>query len=292
MRGVLQICFQGAVIQAAEGHGAALSMEREPAHEVDGSLECRHPIQRGVTGYAEGNPLVAAGHVAPERYAVAGAPLGGEHGLPGPVTPYEHAVVVFGVLVEQAHVDKIVDDAGGDTASPQIGAHSFVVAVGRGKDESRPPPLGRRPASLPGNGSRGIHGIAVERQQIADGLGERHSVEMLYECDGVAAGVFRVAEPDAPVFDPQAVHLPGGVVAADAPDLVAQGGQQVRQVRVVGGVDLRGREVPVRGASRVCDHLSFRQLAQAGDNVLQAASLTGAWMVLTPPRVQAEPHIP
>ena len=43
--------------------------------------------------------------------------------------------MVFGVLIDQARVDKIVDDAGGDTAPQQIGAYSFVVSVGRTEAE-------------------------------------------------------------------------------------------------------------------------------------------------------------
>lgn len=59
----MEIRFQGTVMQAAEGHGIGLAVEREPAHEVDGGLEHRHPIQGGVAGQAEGHAFVAANGV-------------------------------------------------------------------------------------------------------------------------------------------------------------------------------------------------------------------------------------
>ena len=59
---------------------------------------------------------------------------------------------------------------------------------------------------------------------------------MLQESDRVAADALRVAEPGAPILDPQAVHFCGGVVPADAFDLITQMGQQLRQVGFSGSL--------------------------------------------------------
>ena len=246
-------------MQAAEGDGIARAVEGEPAHQVDGGLEHRHPVQHGATGHAERDELVAAGHIAPERAAEPCPPLGGKHGLPGPVTPHEHTVVVSGVLVEQAQPDEAVDDAGADAPPPQVGAYSPAAAVGRGEGEWPPLLPGRRPRAWYGRGRGAARRVVVERQQIADCLGERHPAEMPDKRDGVAAGGFRVAVPGAPVLDAQAVYLLGGVVAADPPDVIAEAGQQIGQIRVIGGVDLRARIVPVRRAAH--------RAAYAGDMV-------------------------
>ena len=104
--------------------------------------------------------------------------------------------------------------------------------------------------------------------------------------DSVTTGGFRVTIPGAAALDTQAVHLPGGIVAANPFDVIAQAVQQVRQVGIVGGVDLPVCIVPVRGTGLDLIHFLSSFVC------CYAVSLTGAWMVLTPPLVQAEPHIP
>ena len=158
---------------------------------------------------------------------------------------------MYRVLVEQAPGDKIINDAGGDAPPPQVGAYAPVIPVGRGKDERGTLLPGRRPGLSDRRGSGEIHGVAAVFQQVADGLGEGQPVEVAEEVDCVATDELRVAPPCAAVLDPQAVHLPGGVVAADAPDLIAQGSQQLRQVGVLGGVYLRIRVMPVRRAGGI-----------------------------------------
>ena len=76
-------------------------------------------------------------------------------------------------------------------------------------------------------------------------------MEMPDKRDSVAAGEFRVSEPGAPVPDTQAVHLQRRIKLSNALDVVAKAFQQLRQVRVVGGLYLRGRIVPVRAVSHV-----------------------------------------
>lgn len=246
-------------MQAAEGYGIGPVVEGEPAHEVDRRFKHADGIQRRIIGQAERDFLVAAGYVAFERGAAPGAPLGGKYRFPGGVTPHENAVMIFLVLVEQARFDEIFDDAGGDAAPAQVGAYALVIVIGRGKDEWGPLSPGRRPRSLYGRGNAGIHMIAVECQEKAHGFRERHPVEAPDELDGVPAGGFRVPEPGAPVPDAQAVHLPGRVVAADPFDLIPQGDQQLRQVRVVGCVDFCGRIVPVRKSGLTAAHFTLRR---------------------------------
>ena len=134
---ITQVCFQLSVMQAAERDGVAAAVERDPAHQVDGRLEHMDGIQRRAAGQTERDPLVAAGHVALERGTACPA-LGGEYRLPGSVAPYEHAVVVLRVLVEQARLDEAVYDAGGDASPAQVGDYAPVVAMRRRKGESPP----------------------------------------------------------------------------------------------------------------------------------------------------------
>lgn len=70
---------------------------------------------------------------------------------------------------------------------------------------------------------------------------------MLHERDGVSAQPLGVAIPATAGLDSQTIHLPGSVVVSDAPDLIAQMGQQLRQIGVIGGVYLSIGVVPVRG---------------------------------------------
>ena len=69
-------------------------------------------------------------------------------------------------------------------------------------------------------------------QQIFHRLRKTLVAEPLEKADGISADALRVAEPGAPVLDPDAVHLLGGVVVADPLYLIAQGYQQIRKVCV------------------------------------------------------------
>ena len=81
--------------------------------------------------------------------------------------------------------------------------------------------------------------VSLPGQQVLHSLGEALVVEVLEEGNGIPAHALGVAEPGAAVLNPQAVHLRCGVVTADGPDLIAKRCEQVRQVRVPGGLQLR-----------------------------------------------------
>ena len=67
-----QVGIQCAAMQAAKGDDIAadLPVQGAEAHQVDGGLEDRHPIQSRVTGQAEGYILVASGYVPFETSTV------------------------------------------------------------------------------------------------------------------------------------------------------------------------------------------------------------------------------
>ncbi len=229
------------------------------AHQVDGCLEHRHPVQGRVAGEAEGHAFVAAHRVRLEAGAVQviGAALAGEHRLAASIPANKDAVVVQAVLIEQAGVDEAPDDLGGDAPLLKIGEHPPLVPVGDGQGE------GRLFLLLGGFGARGggVPGtLAVELQQVVHRLPEVLAAELLQKRNGVPALAVGVALPGAPILDAQAVHFPGGVVpAAQAADGVAQMLQQVRQIGPLGGLHLLVREA--KGCILFCDvaHLLFRR---------------------------------
>ena len=230
-----QVGVQRALVQAAQGHSIAgdRPVQGAEAHQVDGGLEHRHPIQGRVAGQPEGHALVAAHRIPLEAGAVQviGAALAGEHRLTANLPAHEDAVVVQAVLVEQAGVDEAPDHLGGDASLLKIGKHPPLIRVGDGQGEG---------GLLLLLGRLGVRGggvpcpLAVELQQVVDGLSKILAAELLEECDGISALAVGVALPGSPVLDADAVHLPGGVVpAAYPPDAVAQVFQQVRQIRVL-----------------------------------------------------------
>ena len=210
-------------------------MHGTEAHKVNGGLEHRHPIQGRVTGQRECHAFVAAGDISLETGAVevVGTPLAGKSGLATDLSANEHAVVVQGVLVQQPGLDKVPNHLGGDASLLQIGEHPPLILIGDGQDEGvlflfrrfRPgrKMLGRVPRP-----------VAVELQQVVHCLREALATELLEEGDGVPTLAGGVAPPASAILDADAVHLLGGVVAAQPPHLVAQVGQQVRQVRLLG----------------------------------------------------------
>ena len=124
------------MVQAAQSHGVAphLPVEGAEAHEVDGGLEYRHPIQSRVAGEAEGHVLVAAYRITLETGAVQviGAALAGEHRLTAGLPAHEHAVVMKAILVQKASFDEAPDDLGGDASLLKIGKHPPLIRMGDG----------------------------------------------------------------------------------------------------------------------------------------------------------------
>ena len=76
--------------------------------------------------------------------------------------------------------------------------------------------------------------MAVEVQQVVHRLREALAAELLEEGNGIPALAGGVPPPAAPVLDTDAVHLPGGLVAAQPPHLGPQVGQQIRQICLLG----------------------------------------------------------
>ena len=131
-----QVGVQRALVQAAQSHGVAphLPVQGAEAHEVDGCLEYRHPIQSRVAGEAEGHAFIAAHCVPLEAGAVQviGAALAGEHRPAAGLPAHEHAVVVQAVLIQKASFDEAPDDLGGDASLLKIGKHPPLIRMGDG----------------------------------------------------------------------------------------------------------------------------------------------------------------
>ena len=172
---------QGAVIQAAQGKCIAVELPVQSAvtHEVDRCLEHIHgPAVRGIR-QSETDGFVAAGGVALETAAVpvVGAPQAGEGSLAVPVIPYEHAVVMLGVLIQQSCGNKTPNNLGRNPALFQVGVHSAGIGVpGRQCKRFR---RFRRLLSLPAPLRGGVPGAAVECQQILHRLRETSAAKML-----------------------------------------------------------------------------------------------------------------
>ena len=62
---LLQVGFQRAVMEAAQGHSVAPqgTVEGTEAHEVDGRFEHIHPIHVRAAGQAKGDGFLAAGYI-------------------------------------------------------------------------------------------------------------------------------------------------------------------------------------------------------------------------------------
>jgi len=136
-----------------------------------------------------------------------------------PVPAHEHAVVMQAVLIQQAGLDEAPDHLGGDASLLKIGKHPPLVLVGDGQGKGRLFLL-RGWSRARGGGVPGA--VSVELQQVGHGIPESLPAELLQEGDGVPACAVGVALPGSAVFDDQAVHLSGGVVAAaQSPDAVA-----------------------------------------------------------------------
>ena len=130
-----QVGIQYAAMQAAKGDDIAadLPVQGAEAHQVDGGLEDRHPIQSRVTGQAEGHILVASGDVPFETSTVQveSPSFAGEFGFSAAVSADENAVVMLCVLVEQARLDKVLDHLGGNTTLAKVGKYPALILIGR-----------------------------------------------------------------------------------------------------------------------------------------------------------------
>ena len=240
-----QVGVQPALVESAQGNGigADLPVEGAEAHQVDGSLKHQHPGDGRVTGDGKGDAFVAAQHIPLEADAVlvVGAPLAGEPGLAGVVPSDEHAVVVLLILVEQTGVEEGPNHLGCDASLMQVGEHPAVVPVGWGQGELRLFLLGGRSGTA---GAGGVPCPPVEVQQVLYCRPEFFSFEHLEKGNRVSARAVGIPLPGAAVFDHQAVHLPGGVVVTDPFQVIPQVLQQIRQVRILGGLHLLIREFP------------------------------------------------
>ena len=236
---VFQVGLQGASVHPAQGHSVAgdLPVQGEVAHQINGRLEHQHPVQIRSAGKPEGDALIAPWHVPLETAAiqvVCAAPAG-EHWSPPGISAHEYTVVVLGVLIQKAGVQKRPDHLRRDAPLFQIGEYPAMVCSRRGKDKGGAFLLcGERRGRVSG----GVPGPAAVGQQVLYRLREALTAEPLEECDGVSAGVLGVAEPGAAVFDAETVHLLCGVIPADLLNMVPQGLQQIRQICLPGGLHL------------------------------------------------------
>ena len=114
---VPQVGVQPSLIEPTQGHsvGSHLPMEGAEAHQVDGGFEYQHPGDGRIAGDGKGDAFVAAQHIPFEADAVlvVGTSFAGEPGLAGVVSPHEHAVVVFLVLIDQTGIEEGPDHLGG-----------------------------------------------------------------------------------------------------------------------------------------------------------------------------------
>ena len=82
-------------------------------------------------------------------------------------------------------------------------------------------------------------------QQAFRCLLETLAAEPPEECNGIPAGLVRVAKPRAAIPDAEAVHLLGGMIPADLSYLIPQVLQQVRQIRLSGNLHFRVRKTMI-----------------------------------------------
>ena len=136
------------------------------------------------------------------------------------------------VLIKQARADKALDHLRRNAAAAQIREHAPLIMPRDGQ---------RKGLSLlrfaPARHGRVPRPAAVVQQKLHR-LHKTLAAELLYKRDGVTTLSRGVPCPDTAVLDPQAVHLPCGVVAADTLDAVAEVFEQIRQIRITRRLDL------------------------------------------------------
>ena len=76
----------------------------------------------------------------------------------------------------------------------------------------------------------------MEGQQVLHRFRKGFSAKLLEKGDGILAGILGIPKPGTPVLNPQAVHLRGSMEASHALDLIAEVGEQLRQIRFSGNL--------------------------------------------------------
>ncbi|WP_419500561.1 hypothetical protein [Dysosmobacter sp.] len=136
--------------------------------------------------------------------------------------------MMYRILIQQPSIQKLPDHLGCDTSLTEIGEDPAVIRIAgrQGKLLFRADRLWLR------NGR--VSGFPMEGQKVLHRFRKGFSTKLLEEGNGVPAGILRVPKPLAAVLDPQTVHFRCGVISADPPHLIAQMGQQFRQIRFLG----------------------------------------------------------
>ena len=148
--------------------------------------------------------------------------------LSGFIPADEDAVMMYRILIQQTGIQKLSDHLGSDTSLTEIGEDPAVIRIaGR---------QGKRRLLADGFWLRSgcVSGFPMEGQKVLHRFRKGFSAKLLEEGNGIPAGILGIPEPGTPVLDPQAVHFRCGVVSADPPHLIAQMGQQLRQIRFLG----------------------------------------------------------
>ena len=174
--------------------------------------------------------FVAAGSVSLEAGTVQiiGAAQSRVLCLSGFIPADEDAVMMYRILIQQPSIQKLPDHLGCDTSLTEIGEDPAVIRVAgrQGKLLFLDDRLWLR------NGR--VSGFPMEGQKVLHRFRKGFSAKLLEEGNGIPAGILGIPEPGTPVFNPQAVHFRGSIEASHALDLIAEVGEQLRQVRFSG----------------------------------------------------------
>ena len=150
--------------------------------------------------------------------------------LSGSVPADEDAVMMYHILIQQPSIQKLSDHLGSDPPLTEIGENPSVIRIaGR---------QGKRLLLADGLWLRNgrVSGFPVEGQQVLHRFRKGFSAKLLEKGDGIPAGILGIPEPGTPVLNPQAVHLRGSMEASHALDLIAEVGEQLRQIRFSGNL--------------------------------------------------------
>ena len=174
--------------------------------------------------------FVAAGSVSLEAGTVQiiGAAQSRVLCLSGFIPADEDAVMMYRILIQQTGIQKLSDHLGSDTSLTEIGEDPAVIRIAgrQGKLLFRADRLWLR------NGR--VSGFPMEGQKVLHRFRKGFSAKLLEEGNGIPAGILGIPEPGTPILDPQAVHLRGSMEASHALHLIAEVGEQLRQVRFSG----------------------------------------------------------
>ena len=137
-------------------------------------------------------------------------------------------ITAAGAAVQQPSIQKLPDHLGCDAALAEIGEDPAVIRIA-GRQGKR---LLLADRLWLWNGR--VSGFPMEGQKVFHRFRKGFFAKLLEEGDGIPAGILGIPEPGTPVLDPQAVHLRGSMEAFHAHDLIAEVGEQLRQVRFSG----------------------------------------------------------